>query len=144
WSGTIAHNGICGVGREEDWATHFMEHEISALYGVSHGAGLAVVFPAWLTFMAEHHVEKVYQFAVRVWGVPEGADRKAVALEGIARLKAFYASIGMPLTFKELGVENPDIDLLVQKLHENKGEKVGGYYKLTREDSREIYQMANC
>ncbi|MCD7710736.1 MAG: iron-containing alcohol dehydrogenase, partial [Porphyromonadaceae bacterium] len=55
WSGTIAHNGICGVGREEDWATHFMEHEISALYGVSHGAGLAVVFPAWRTFMAEHH-----------------------------------------------------------------------------------------
>ena len=58
WSGTLAHNGICGIGRREDWVSHFMEHEISAVYGVTHGAGLAVVFPAWMTFMAHHRPEK--------------------------------------------------------------------------------------
>lgn len=142
WSGTIAHNGICGVGREEDWASHFMEHEVSAVYDVAHGAGLAVIFPAWLTFMAEHHVEKVYQFAVRVMDIPAGKDRKAVALEGIDRLKNFYTSIGMPVNFGELEIENPDVDLLVKKLHANKGEQVGCYFKLTSEYSREIYEIA--
>ncbi len=142
WSGTIAHNGICGVGREEDWASHFMEHEVSAVYDVAHGAGLAVIFPAWLTFMAEHHVEKVYQFAVRVMDIPAGKDRKVVALESIDRLKNFYTSIGMPVNFGELGIENPDINLLVKKLHANKGEQVGCYFKLTSEYSREIYEIA--
>ena len=58
WCGTIAHNGTCGVGCEEDWASHFLEHEISAVYNVTHGAGLAVIVPAWMTFMAEHNPKK--------------------------------------------------------------------------------------
>ena len=129
WAGTIAHNGICGTGREEDWASHFMEHEISALYDVTHGAGLAVI--------------KVAQFAERVWDVPASTDLKTVALEGIARFKAFLHEIGMPTTFKELGIEHPDIDLLVAHLHENKGELVGGYVQLDRQASRAIYEIAN-
>ena len=143
WSGTIAHNGICGVGREEDWASHFMEHEISAVYNVAHGAGLAVIFPVWLTYMAEHHVDKVYQFAVRVWNVPEGDDRVAVARQGIERLKEFFTAIGLPVNFSALGIDNPDIDLLVNKLHENKGETVGAYLPLDRVKSRAIYELAN-
>lgn len=66
WCGTIAHNGTCGVGCEEDWASHFLEHEISAIYDVTHGAGLSVVVPAWMTFAAEHHPKKVAQFASRI------------------------------------------------------------------------------
>ena len=143
WAGTIAHNGICGTGCEEDWASHFMEHEISALYDVTHGAGLAVIFPAWLTYMADHNVGKVAQFAERVWDVPSSADLKAVALEGIARFKAFLHEIGMPVTLKELGIEHPDIDLLVAHLHENKGELVGNYVRLDRQASRTIYEIAN-
>ena len=92
WAGMIAHNGTCGVGCEEDWASHFLEHEISAIYGVTHGAGLSVIFPAWMTWMVEHNVGKIAQYAVRVWGVPESEDKKAVALEGIGKLKAFFSS----------------------------------------------------
>lgn len=66
WCGTVAHNGTCGVGREEDWASHALEHEISAIYNVAHGAGLAVIFPAWMAFMAEHNPAKIAQFAHRV------------------------------------------------------------------------------
>lgn len=142
WAGMIAHNGTCGVGCEEDWASHFLEHEISAIYGVTHGAGLSVIFPAWMTWMVEHNVGKIAQYAVRVWGVPESEDKKAVALEGIGKLKAFFSSLGLPVTFKELGIENPDIDRLVDSLHRNKGELVGNYVKLTKQDSKEIYHLA--
>lgn len=141
WSGMIAHNGTCGVGNEEDWASHFMEHEISALYDVTHGAGLAVIFPAWLTWMASHHVEKVAQYAARVWDVPVSEDLKAMALEGVARLKSFFTSIGMPVNFAQLGVEHPDIELLVEHLHANKGEQVGCYVRLGRKETREIYEL---
>lgn len=141
WSGTLAHNGICGTGRKEDWVSHFMEHEISAVYGVTHGAGLAVVFPAWLTFMAAHRPEKIAQFAHRVMGVEASGDNHADAIEGISRLRRFYSSIGLPVNMKELGVDNPDIDLLVNKLHENKGETFGGYMTLTRRETPEIYRL---
>jgi len=141
WSGTLAHNGICGTGRKEDWASHAMEHEISAVYGVTHGAGLAVVMPAFMTFMAAHAPAKGAQLARRVFDVVETDDRKA-ALEGIEKLKAFFASIGLPLTFNQLGIENPDVELLVRKLHENKGDIIGGYYPLGAKETAEIYNLA--
>lgn len=141
WSGTLAHNGVCGTGRKEDWVSHFMEHEISAVYGVAHGAGLAVVFPAWLTFMAARKPEKIAQFAERVMHVAPTGNPKADALEGISRLRAFFKGLGLPVTMAELGIDNPDIDLLVTKLHENKGESFGGYMTLTRKETPEIYRL---
>jgi alcohol dehydrogenase YqhD (iron-dependent ADH family) len=141
WCGTLAHNGICGTGRQEDWVSHFMEHELSAVYGVTHGAGLAVMTPAWMTFMATHNPSKGAQFARRVMDVVNDDDTQA-ALEGIARLRAFYASLGLPITLAQLGIENPDFDLLVHKLHENKGEVIGGYYRLTAVETRQIYELA--
>ena len=140
WAGTLAHNGICGCGRTEDWASHRMEHELSAVYGVTHGAGLAVVNPAWMTYMAARKPEKVAQFARRVFNVQNDNDREA-ALEGIKRLREFYRSIGMPTTLAELGIENPDFDLLVTKLHENMGPKLGGYLELDSEATGTIYRL---
>jgi alcohol dehydrogenase YqhD (iron-dependent ADH family) len=141
WCGTLAHNGICGTGRQEDWVSHFMEHELSAVYGVTHGAGLAVMTPAWMTFMATHNPSKGAQFARRVMDVVNDDDTQA-ALEGIARLRAFYASLGLPITLGQLGIENPDFDLLVHKLHEHKGEVIGGYYRLSAVETRQIYELA--
>lgn len=83
WCGTIAHNGTCGAGCEEDWASHFLEHEISAIYNVTHGAGLSVIFPAWMTWMTEHNVDKIVQYAVRVWSVPETDDKKRLLWKGL-------------------------------------------------------------
>lgn len=140
WAGTMAHNGICGCGRVEDWVSHFMEHEISAVYGVTHGAGLAVVFPAWLTFMAAHSPSKPARFARKIFGVNE-SDDKAAAREGVAALRRFYDSIGLPVTLGGLGIADPDIPLLVRKLHEDKGAEIGGYYRLTQSDTFEIYKL---
>lgn len=142
WCGMIAHNGTCGVGNEEDWASHGMEHEISALYDVTHGAGLAVIFPAWLTWMASHHAGKVAQYAQRVWDVPDNGDQRAMALEAVERLKGFFRSIGMPVNFRELGIEHPDIDLMVKRLHVNKGELLGCYVPLDSHATKEIYELA--
>lgn len=140
WSGTLAHNGICGCGRKEDWTSHAMEHELSAVYGVTHGAGLAVVFPAWMTYMAEHNPVKIAQFARRVFRVIS-TDDYAAAIEGIERLRAFFKSIGLPTTMAELGISDPDIPLFVERLHRNKGEVLGVYLPLTAKETTEIYQL---
>lgn len=140
WSGTLAHNGLCGCGREEDWSSHAIEHELSALYGVTHGSGLAVVFPAWMTYVAGRNVGKVAQFARRVFAVKAESDIEA-AHEGIARLKAFFASIGLPSNLSELGISNPDIDSLVSRLHQHKGPRIGFYLPLTPADTKAIYQL---
>lgn len=141
WASTLAHNGIVGCGRREDWVSHFMEHEISAVYGVTHGAGLAVVIPAWMAFMAHHKPSKVAQLGRRVFGV-EAPDDRTAAIEAVASLRAFFSAVlRMPLTFKGLGITEPDIDLLVHKLHEDKGETIGGYYRLSATDTRQIYEL---
>ena len=142
WAGMIAHNGTCGVGCEEDWASHFLEHEISAIYGVTHGAGLSVIFPAWMAFMAEHNPAKIAQFAHRVFDIPKSEDLEEMALAGTARLKHFFRYMGLPVSFKELGIEHPDIDRMLVSLRRNKGELLGNYVKLTMTDCREIYRLA--
>lgn len=140
WAATLAHNGVCGTGRVEDWSSHFIEHELSAVYDVAHGAGLAVVVPAWMRYVAERNVGKVAQFARRVMDVTTADDHTA-AINGIERLRAFYHSIGMPLSFTELGIEHPDIPRLVEKLHEHKGNPIGNYVKLGPEDTDTIYRL---
>lgn len=142
WAATLAHNGLVGTGRREDWSSHAMEHEISAQYPeVPHGAGLAVVMPAWMAFMAHHKPSKVAQLGRRVFGV-EAADDRSAAIETVASIKAYFTAVlGMPATFKDLGIENVDIDTLVEGLHRNKGESIGGYYRLNAEDTRQIYTL---
>ena len=141
WSGTMAHNGLTGCGRVDDWATHGLEHELSAVYDVTHGAGLAVMFPAWMTYAADENPFKLAQFARRVFGIEEEDDR-AAALKGIEALKEFFLSIGMPVDMEGLGIKSPDIDFLVSKVVENKGEVFGNYIKVDKDVARKIYGIA--
>ncbi len=142
WAGTLAHNGLIGCGRREDWVSHYMEHEISAMYpNVAHGAGLAAVIPAWMAFMAHHKPSKVAQLGRRVFGV-EAKDDRTAAIEAVASLRAFFSAVlRLPLSFKGLGIDQPDIAALVSNLHRNKGEIIGGYYRLGAEDTRQIYEL---
>lgn len=142
WAGTQAHIGMCGVGREEDWGSHFIEHEFSALDpSIAHGAGLSVVYPAWLTYASRTNPQKIAQMAERVFGVRPSADAKVMALEGIDRLKEFFRSLGLPTTLRELTTTPPDLDLVNANLHQNKGEVFGSYIKLNREESREVLEL---
>ena len=141
WAGTLAHNGVCGCGKQEDWSSHGLEHEISALYNVAHGAGLSVILLAYMTYMLDHKPLRVAMMGRNVFGVNENDDREAAAM-GIKRLREFFKSICMPVNFAELGVENPDIPLMVKKVHQNKGETFGSYYPITAEVSESIYRLA--
>ncbi|MCM1337773.1 MAG: iron-containing alcohol dehydrogenase [Candidatus Amulumruptor caecigallinarius] len=143
WAGTQAHNGLCGCGRVEDWVCHFMEHEISALHpSVAHGAGLAVMIPAWMRFMAHRKPAKVAQLGRRVLAVDGGLDDTDAALATAAALSDFFASLGLPVTFAQLGVDAADIPTLVTRLHQNKGPQIGGYAPLTPADTTAIYRLA--
>ncbi|MFA5068188.1 MAG: iron-containing alcohol dehydrogenase [Candidatus Izemoplasmatales bacterium] len=143
WSATIAHNGTLGVGKEEDWATHGLEHELSALYDVAHGAGLAVMFPAYMRYTIDEDVERFRRLAVTVFGVKDDPnDPRKVASKGIDAMETFFKEIGMPTSFSELGADKDDIDKLIEKLRINRGEIFGSYKKLTMADAKQIYLLA--
>ena len=100
-----AHNNLLSTGRETDWASHNIEHELSGIYDVTHGAGLAVIFPAWMKFVYKHDLDRFNQFATRVFDVKvEGKTKGEIALEGIKKLEEFFKSINLPVTLKELEI----------------------------------------
>ena len=120
WAGTIAHNGTLGVGRQSDFGSHQIEHELSALYGVAHGAGLAVVFPAWMRYHLPNHTMRLAQFANRVYNIPFNFEQPMeTALRGIEAHESFLKEIGMPLTLRELGAKGEDIPFLAAKTKRN-------------------------
>lgn len=144
WAGMMAHNNSCGVGRSQDWTSHNIEHELSALYDCAHGAGLAVVMPAVFTYNLKHDVMRFAKVAVRVWGVEMDFEHPEVtALEGINALRRFLKSIGMPGNFAELGAKEEDIDELAHKCcygDVNTG-TTGGFVTLNEDDVKAIYRL---
>lgn len=142
WAGTVAHTNIVGVGREQDWNSHGIEHELSALYDCAHGAGLAVIMPAWMEFVYKHNALRFAQAATRIWGCQMDFEHPEVtALEGIKRFRRFLHSIGMPVNFAELGAREKDIPALVEKFGIGDG-RTGGFVHLSAEDIAEIYRIA--
>ena len=143
WAGMMAHNNSCGVGRSQDWSSHMIEHELSALYDCALGAGLAVTMPAVFRYVMEHDVMRFAQVAVRVWGCQmDFAHPEVTAREGIGRLRAFLISIGMPKNFAELGAKEEDIPKLVDTLCNVNGEGgyISGFVTLNEEDCTKIYR----
>ena len=138
WAGSLAHNNVCGAGRAQDWASHGIEHELSALYGCAHGAGLAVVMPAWMEYVMHSDIARVARFAAKVFGVPEG-EPVSMAREGISRYRAWLRELGMPLTFDEIGAKREDIPALVAKLGLN-GNTLGTFMRLTDADVANILE----
>ena len=144
WAGMMAHNNSCGVGRSQDWNSHNIEHELSALYDCAHGAGLAVTLPAVFAYVMKHDVMRFAQVAVRVWGCQmDFANPEATAREGIKKLQQFFISIGMPRNFAELGAKEEDIPALVKSLCWGDGRQgsISGFVTLNEDDCAKIYQL---
>lgn len=166
WIGSLAHNGIagCGLGipgkRDGDWSCHGMEHELSALdTGITHGAGLAVIFPAWMRYVWESHPERFLTFGREIFGIepidpevddlsdideaitPERALHDAI-MATIDELQEFFVFMGMPATLGELGIKTGDIDRLIEGLRITRGESFGTFRTLTLDDARAIYESA--
>lgn len=143
WASTLAHNGLCGTGKQEDWSSHRLEHEISAWYNVAHGAGLAVMTPAWMQYVAERNPGKVMQFAVNVMGIsPDGKTEAEVCRLGIESLRGFYHTLGLTTSLRELIGGESDLDLLTESLRGNMGDTLGFYVPLSMADCRKIYEAA--
>ena len=140
WAGTLAHNDICGAGRVQDWASHSIEHELSALYDCAHGAGLAVVMPAWMTYVYKTDPARFARFARNVFDVGHGAPDADAALAGIAAFRKWLKSLGLPLTFAELGAKEEDIPLLVKTLNLS-GNTLGGFQPLSEDDVTAIFRL---
>ncbi len=144
WAGMMAHNNSCGVGRTQDWTSHNIEHELSALYDCAHGAGLAVVMPAVFTYTLRHDVMRFAQAAVRVWGCQmDYANPERTAREGIEALRRFLISIGMPKNFEELGAKEEDIEKLAHTACHGNGNTgtISGFTELGQEDVENIYRL---
>ena len=144
WAGMLAHNNCCGVGRSQDWTSHNIEHELSALYDCAHGAGLAVTMPAVFTYNMKHDVMRFAKVASRVWGCQMDYDcPERTAKAGIEALRSFLCSIGMPKNFAELGAKEEDIEKLAKVACYGDGRTgtIGGFVALNQQDVENIYRL---
>ena len=146
WTGSVSHNGLTGVGKTSDFASHQLEHELSGMFDVAHGAGLSAVWGSWARYVYKHDPVLFAQFAVRVMGVDmEYFDLEGTALKGIEAMEDFFRSIGMPTSIAELGVgrvSDEQIAVMVKKCSRQGRRKIGSFVKLDEEDMRRIYEMA--
>jgi alcohol dehydrogenase YqhD (iron-dependent ADH family) len=146
FSGTVAHNGLLGMGRLQDWACHRMEHELSALYDVAHGAGLAALTPGWMRYVYRDNINMFVQFAVNVMGV-QGSYREpeTLVLEGIHRLEEFFRKLKLPATLSDMGIGEENLELMAKKAtHIAYGGQefpLGGLKRLSWQDVLAIYRM---
>ncbi len=146
WAGSLSHNGLTGTGRTGDFASHQMEHELSGMFDVAHGAGLSAVWPSWARYVYKKDPARFAQFAVRVMNCSMNFDNpEETAIAGIDALERFFRDIDMPVTITELGIPNisdAQIDEMVKKCSWNGGRTIGQFMKLDQEDMRKIYTMA--
>ncbi len=147
WAGSLSHNGLTGCGNDGgDFATHMLEHEVGGLYNVAHGAGLAAVWGSWARYVMKDCLPRFKKFAVHVMGIKDSGDDAAVALKGIEALEGFFQEIGMPISFKELGIKasEEDLALMAKKCVAAVGGTQGSAKVLTESDMVAVYRMANA
>lgn len=141
YTGTLAHNGLLGTGRMEDWGSHKIEHELSAIYDIPHGAGLSVIFPAWIKHVWKDSPAIFLQFAVRVMDVEMSFNHTEEAImEGIRRLEGFYKEMELPTRLRELGIGEENLEAMSKKALARGS--IGGLRKLTAQDVLDIYRLA--
>ena len=141
WAGMLAHNDTCGVGRVQDWSSHQIEHELSSFYDCAHGAGLAVVLPAWMEYVMDHDVLRFARFAVNVFGCEMNyAQPEQTAKAGIACLRSFFRRLEMPQTLAEVGGKAEDIEAIIVHRRE-KGFPFGKFVSIDEAEMREILHL---
>lgn len=145
WAGAIAHNNLLSTGRVGDWSSHMIEHELSAINDVAHGAGLAVLVPNWMKYVCRHDLPRFVQFAVRVFNLEQNFHRpEETALRGIAALRAFFTSIGLPATLSDIGIGPEHFQAIGEKTKKVDRVKntVGNFEPLSPKDIVEILKLA--
>ena len=146
WGGSLAHNDLTGCGLASDWATHGIEHELSGMFDVTHGAGLAAIWPSWARYVYKEDVSRFVRFAVNVMGVPQDfTDPEGTAIKGIEAMERFYHAIGMPVNIHELigrEVTDDEIKEMTRKCTRDYQITQGSFKVLGAKDIEAIYRMA--
>lgn len=143
WAGSVVHNDLFSAGRIGDWASHGIEHEVSGIYDITHGAGLSIGYPAWMKYVYQHNIPRFAQFASRVWGVDyDFYHPELTALEGISRLESFWKSCGLPTRFSEVGIGDDRFEEMAAKATKNDTVTLGNLMKLGKQDIINIYTLA--
>ncbi|MBB3114393.1 hypothetical protein FHS18_006514 [Paenibacillus phyllosphaerae] len=142
WCGTLALNGgLISVGMANDWASHGIEHEISAIYDIPHGAGLSIVFPSWMKYVYDARPDRFAQFAVRVWGIdPTGKSDEELALAGIEATRAFFTRIGAPATLSHYNIGRDQFDRMAEEAV--RFGPIGSFKRLNKDDVKAIYELS--
>ena len=142
WVGTLAHNGLLNTGRIGDWASHHIEHELSALYNLTHGAGLSIITPAWIKYVYKENIDKFIQFAHRVFDIDFAYNEKErIITEMIKRLENWYKSLDLPIRLSEVEIDSSDFKKMAEKCLIGRG-TTGNFKKLGLEDICNIYKLA--
>lgn len=140
--GMVAHNDSLSMGRIGDWASHDIEHELSGIYDIAHGAGLAIIFPAWMKYVYKHDINRFLQFANRVFNIEINLNNpEETILLGIKSLENFFRELDLKTTLKEIHITNEHFDEMAKKLVESNG-YVGNFVKIKYEDALKIYNLA--
>ncbi len=143
WAGTLAHSDIMGVGRQQDWASHRMGHQLSALYNAAHGASLAVMIPAFMRYTLATGCERYAQMAVRVFDCDYDFENpQRTAAQAVERLVNFYRSIGLPTTLAEIGAKEEDIPFMTETIQMHRKNELGNFQPLGYEDIEKVYRLA--
>lgn len=143
WSGTVAHNNITDTGRQTDWASHDIEHEISAMNDIAHGAGLSIVFPAWMKYVYKENMSMFVQFAARVFNIdPDFDNPELTVLKGIKALESFYKELNLPIRLSDVGFDESLIPEMARKATLNDSKTVGNFKKLNQADIVSIFNLA--
>ncbi len=143
WTGTVAHNNFLDTGRIGDWGSHDIEHELSGIFDIAHGAGLAIIIPAWMKFVYTHDVNRFAQFAVRVFSVPmDFQEPEKTALEGIARLERHFRRMGMATRLSEVDITPASFEEMAVKATSGDTHTLGNFVKLDKAAILEIFRLA--
>ncbi len=140
WCATMALNGLIGAGVPQDWTTHMLGHEITALHGIDHARTLAIVLPAVMTLRKKEKWQKLLQYAERVWGIKEGSEEHKVDT-AIAKTRAFFEDMQIKTRFGDYGIKAQSIDKLVEQLRAHKMITLGEHKDITPEVSRKVYEL---
>jgi len=137
---TMGNSHLIGLGKEQDWASHWIEHELSAIYDIPHGAGLSIIFPNWMEYVMKADYSKFKQFAIRVFNVDtQGKSDEQIAMEGAKKVRELFNSIGGPSKLKDVGIGEENLQLMAKQCV--RFGHAGGFVKLYEDDVLSILKM---
>lgn len=143
WASSLAINGLLGYGKDSKWSVHALEHELSAYYDITHGVGLAILYPNWMRHVLDDdNVYKFVEYGINIWGIDENKSEYVIANEAIDKTREYFDSLGLPATLEEVGIGKEKLEIMAKAAVDQNEGRVGSFKPLTYEDVLNIYMAS--